>query len=381
MANSIFLGILCVILASSPIYPYMQRFFFFKRRDLEAQREGFPLLILNSSFNSIKNSLLLLALFFASTLNAQDPVFSQFYAAPLQLNPAFAGNTYAPFVTINYRNQWSGFVDLNTYITYAASYSQYIEGLNSGIGLMLEADDSGNGIFRTTRVGGFYSYKLMINKDLNLKFGLEAAYVQNRLDWSKLLFGDQIDVTGEIDLISGEAQPENLSANYLDLSTGILVYNSLFYGGLTVKHLNRPDESILGINDNIINSGLPIRFSVHGGAQIDLGGNKRGRATFLSPNILYVKQGDFNQINAGAYLSFGSFFAGGWYRHTSSNSDAAIGLFGFQKDSFKFGYSFDFTISGLAGLTGGTHEFSMVINLDANRPRRIDYNDCFQMFR
>ena len=323
----------------------------------------------------------LLMLFLGGSLHAQDPVFTQFYAAPLQLNPAFAGNTYAPFVTINYRNQWSGFVDLSTYTTYAASYSQYVEGLNSGIGLMVEADDAGNGIYKTTRVGGFYSYKVAINRDLNLKFGLEGSYVQNRLDWSRLLFGDQIDVTGEIDLVSGETQPDNLTASYLDLSTGFLVYNSIFYGGLTVKHLNRPDEGILGINTNFLNSGLPMRFSVHGGAQLDLGGNKRGRATFLSPNILYVKQSDFRQINAGAYLSFGSFFAGGWYRHTSTNGDAAIGLFSFQKDVFKMGYSYDFTISGLAGQTGGTHEFSLVINLDANRPRRTDYNDCFQMFR
>jgi len=330
--------------------------------------------------NLFKNVLFVLMLLGTSNLQAQDPVFTQFYAAPLQLNPAFAGNTYAPFVTLNYRNQWSGFVDLNTYLTYAVSYSQYMEGLNSGIGLMVEADDSGNGIYRTTRVGGFYSYKVAINRELNLKFGLEASYVQNRLDWNKLLFGDQIDITGEIDLVSGEVQPDNLSSSYADISTGILAYNSIFYGGLAIKHLNRPDESILGINGNI-NSGLPVRFSIHSGAQLDIGGSKRGRAMFLSPNIMYVKQGDFNQINAGAYLSFGSFFAGGWYRHTSSNSDAVIGLFGFQKDVFKIGYSYDFTVSGLAGQTGGTHELSIVFNLDANRPRRVDYNDCFQMFR
>jgi len=66
--------------------------------------------------------------FWQIDLKAQDPVFSQFYAAPLQLNPAFAGNTYAPFVTLNYRSQWSGFTDFSTYNTYAASFSQFIEG-------------------------------------------------------------------------------------------------------------------------------------------------------------------------------------------------------------------------------------------------------------
>ena len=37
---------------------------------------------------------------------AQDPQFSQFYAAPLYLNPAFAGSSELARVGINYRNQW-----------------------------------------------------------------------------------------------------------------------------------------------------------------------------------------------------------------------------------------------------------------------------------
>ena len=97
--------------------------------------------------------------------------------------------------------------------------------------------------------------------------------------------------------------------------------------------------------------------------------------------MLYVKQGDFAQINGGAYFGFGSFFAGGWYRHTTSNSDAIIGLVGLQKGVLKFGYSYDITISGLAGDSGGTHEFSLVFNLDANRSHKTDYNDCFKLFR
>jgi len=266
-------------------------------------------------------------------LKAQDPVFSQFYAAPLQLNPAFAGNTYAPFVTLNYRSQWSGFADFGTYNTYAASFSQFVEGLNSGIGLMVQADDAGNGIYQTTRVSGFYSYKIAISKDLSLKFGIEGTLAQSRLDWNQLVFGDQIDVTGAVDATSAEQQPDLLNINYGDISTGLLIYNPYFYGGLAIKHINRPDESILGINGNT-SSGLPVRLTIHGGTQID------------------------------AYLGFGSFFAGGWFRYSSSNPDAAIGLVGFQKDAFKFGYSYDFTVSGLIGNSGGTHEFSMVLNFD-----------------
>ena len=77
------------------------------------------------------------------TMQAQDPIYSQYYAAPLQLNPAFAGNTYSPHISINYRNQWPSLN--NAYVTYSVAYSQFFKDFNSGIGLMIQTDDAGQG--------------------------------------------------------------------------------------------------------------------------------------------------------------------------------------------------------------------------------------------
>ncbi|MEJ0030308.1 MAG: type IX secretion system membrane protein PorP/SprF [Bacteroidota bacterium] len=54
----------------------------------------------------------LLVLLGADLASAQDAQFSQFYAAPLYLNPAFAGSTNQGRVGMNYRNQWPG-IDAN----------------------------------------------------------------------------------------------------------------------------------------------------------------------------------------------------------------------------------------------------------------------------
>ena len=43
--------------------------------------------------------------------NAQDIQFSQYYAAPLYLNPALAGINQIGRAGINYRNQWFGIPD------------------------------------------------------------------------------------------------------------------------------------------------------------------------------------------------------------------------------------------------------------------------------
>lgn len=323
---------------------------------------------------------------------AQDPVFSQFYATPLQINPAFAGTTYAPRITLNYRNQWPSWP--NAYTTYAASYEQSLEGLNSGIGFILMTDNAGDGIYKTNRFSAVYGYQVRVNNDVGFKFGIEAGMIQADVDWDRLVFGDQIDqINGPTDpsgnpYISDEQRPENLNKTVFDVSAGILAYTKNFYGGISVKHLNSPDESLLEINENL-GAGLPLRLTIHSGAEFNLGArNNRSAGTFISPNIMFIKQGEFGQVNAGAYFGLGRIYAGLWYRHTFNNPDAAIALIGYRQGIFRIGYSYDLTISELAsapGGTGGTHEISLTINFDEsesvkNRRRNSRYNDCFKMF-
>ena len=114
-------------------------------------------------------------------LKAQDPIFSQYYAAPLQINPAFAGNAYAPHFAFNYRNQWPS---LKAYVTYAASYDQYIPHLNTGVGILLLTDDAGDGLIRTNKAAGVFGYRLQLNQNWFIKLGAEVAGVQTRYNLS-----------------------------------------------------------------------------------------------------------------------------------------------------------------------------------------------------
>jgi type IX secretion system PorP/SprF family membrane protein len=322
-------------------------------------------------------------------IQAQDVTFSQFYAAPLHLNPAFAGVTLGPRISLNYRDQWPSWP--NAYRTFAATYEQPLEDLNSGLGVILMADDAGNGIYKTISASGVYSYQLRIRDNLRIKIGVQAGIIQNRLDWDQLIFVDQLDPLSGANgpdgspIISDEQRPDRLNRTNLDFSTGLLIYGGQFYGGISIKHLNRPDDSFLSVNNNL-GIGLPARFSVHAGTQIYINrGNNRSAPTFISPNILFEQQAGFGQLNAGAYASYGQVFGGLWYRHTFENPDAIIGLMGVRYGVLKIGYSYDLTMSDLsASRPGGTHEISVIINLeDSRRLRRkssSDLNDCFKMF-
>ena len=320
-------------------------------------------------------------------LHAQDPIFSQFYAAPLQLNPAFAGTTLAPRISLNYRNQWPG---LNkAYTTAAASYEQLFEPLNTSVGLMLQSDNAGNGIYKVTNVLAAFGYRLKMNDDFFVKFGVEGGINQTVLNWDELVFLDQLDIVDGVAFPTEEDRPINLNKTYFDVGAGILAYGHNLYGGFSAKHINRPDETLKEGQQNI-DGALPIRMTFHAGGQFTIReGNKRRPSSFISPNAMWIQQGDFGQLNAGAYIGFGSLFGGLWYRHAQQNGDAAIFLVGFQYDVLKIGYSYDFTTSNLATLsggTGGTSEIAVTFNFENSaefqRKRRSSrYNDCFKMFR
>lgn len=317
---------------------------------------------------------------------AQDPVLSQFYSSPILLNPAFAGNTTSPRFALNYRNQWPAISQ--AYRTYALSYDQFFNDYNSGVGASILTDDAGQGIYRTIKLAGIYSYRLKVGKNSFIKSGLELGGVLASVDWNKLIFPDQLDPLygsvgpGGTPLPSQEQRPEKNNTSYLDLSLGTMFYNPYFYGGISLSHINNPDTRFLKINDGTT-SGLPMRVTLHAGSQISIFDAKPGKSSiFISPNILYTRQSNFSELLGGAYVGIGPLFTGAWMRLTPSNIDAAILNVGVRVGNMKVSYSFDATLSSLSFRSGGAHEIGLVFNLDDQNPRKgNDYNDCFQLFR
>lgn len=288
---------------------------------------------------------------------AQDPTFTQFYSNPVYLNPALAGSSGCPRIALNYRNQWPQLT--GNFITYAAAYDTYAKNLSGGVGIMAMHDQQGQGTIQTSMIAGTYSYYLKVNRKFRIMFGGQAAYFQKYLDWSKLTFGDMIDPRRGFIYQTGDVPRGDGSHGFFDVSAGMVGFTKNFYFGVAAHHLNRPDESmILG------DSRLPIRITGHMGANIKLG--QRGRyssSTTLMPNVIYQYQNGFQQFNIGAYLKYEAFTIGAWYR----NRDAFIVSLGITTEKFRIGYSYDLTISQLGGVTGGSHEISMGINLKCKK--------------
>ena len=87
------------------------------------------------------------------------------------------------------------------------------------------------------------------------------------------------------------------------------------------------------------------------------------------PNIIFQYQKGFMEMNIGTYVKQGNLTFGAWYR----NRDAFIVSFGVNTKSFRLGYSYDITVSQLNnGVSGGSHEVSMGINLNC-KEKPISY--------
>lgn len=289
---------------------------------------------------------LLLVVTLTSELKAQDPQFTQFYANPLYLNPAFAGNIRCPRICLNYRNQWPNLP--GTYVTYSASYDQHVDAINGGLGLIVTQDNQARGTLNTTQASLIYSYLLTPTRNFSLKFGLQAGFFQKSLDRNKLNFGDMIDSRRGFVWNTNEQIPSVTKTN-MDFSAGVLGYSKRYFVGAAFHHITQPEEGLQG------NSKMPLKITAHAGAMIPL---EKGSESFISPNILFQQQQNFTQLNLGIYVIRGMFVGGLWYR----NSDAVIVLLGIQTDHMKIGYSYDVTVSKLSNNTAGSHEVSVQFN-------------------
>lgn len=295
-------------------------------------------------------------------LFAQDPEFTQFYATPIYTNPAFAGSECGRLAAA-YRMQY--FALPGGFVTFNASYDQRVKKIGGGFGIMFTNDKAGEGVLTNNSVNTSYAYELMINRYVTVRLGIQAGFFQKSLQWDKLRWGDQIIETLGFENPTQESRIDKV-ITVANFAAGGLIYSEKFYAGIACHNLTQPYQTFF---NNELNRGtiLPRRYTVHGGLVIPLDNKREPEATF-SPNILFMAQGKFNQVNVGFYLNKGALVTGVWYRQ-SGNADALMALVGFRQGSFKFGYSIDFTVSDLRSAGKNSHEFTMTYEFcSSNKP-------------
>lgn len=312
--------------------------------------------------------LLVACISLVTSVKAQDPHFSQFYATPLYTNAAFAGSAVCPRLSLSYRNQWPS---LGAFKTFTASYDQYFDALSGGVGLYVMSDKQAD-FYRINTAALMYSLHLQLSRSVALNLAAQVNVTNNSLDWDELVFGDMIDTRyGVIYNTTMADRPDKTSHTYFDFGAAALVYGDTWYAGVSAVNLTRPNDGFVSYNR------LPIKFTANAGMRLNLRRDQRRTNSFfgqpvISPNVIYQHQGEFNELNYGMYLDWSPFVFGAWFRQSMSfaNSDALVLLFGVQWGDYKIGYSYDITVSSLSNASGGAHEVSLSCKLPCPEKRK-----------
>ena len=316
---------------------------------------------------------IIFTLLFSLALKAQDPHFSQFFASPLTLNPAFTGKFDGQWrLAANHRDQWPSIP--KAYVTTSASVDFPIlkkkipEGDVFGVGISGLTDASANNALKLNYGSVSLSYHKALDENgyNTIGAGFQGTYSSMALDITKLTFEDELQQNGFAQGTSGEYLGANpltgRNQNYFEMNAGLLYSGSSngennYYLGASMYHINRPK---VGFKDK--NWYLTGRLTVHGGGSFPV-------SDVLSVNISAIHQiqnkasetvfGGALSLNAnGDKMNPTSVYVGSWMRL----NDAIIPYLGLEFGGLRIGASYDVNISDLKAATGnrGGTEISII---------------------
>ncbi len=201
-------------------------------------------------------------------------------------------------------------------------------------------------------ITGAYSYKLKLNKDATLNFGLGVSYYQVRFNAHKAIVKDEKDPNLEND---GTA----LRSNNFDAEAGTEFKWKEFKAGLTVNHL-------YNTNNNLGNSTINTPREVNFYASYNF---KLSKDFEMMPWVLdryregqgFTPEGILNlRFKKAIGLGLG-------YRY----SNMLITNLMVEVKSFKLVYSFEYSLSEVAKTLGTTHQIMLGFDLQKEKKTEI----------
>lgn len=321
--------------------------------------------------------ILVFVLGFISTQFGQGIHFSQWYEAPVIMNPANAGSYFGDYrANLNYRNQWATIG--NSYKTMYASYDMPIKKNESdmkttGIGASFYSDKAGKSNYGRTEALVSLSQSVAVNRRMDLSVGLGFVYGQVSANFDKLKWDNQYDGTNYNENLPTGENIFNTKSTYFDLNAGFL---ARFIGrkknetnlGLSILNASQLSSNTLSGGGNENSRSMRIIF--HGKSEIPV---YKYRGDYLVPTLYLSAQGASRVIalggtykmNLGMQSSYTGYYTssflefGGIYRHL----DALVAIVKFDwEQKIQIGASYDINISRLrnASVYQGGFEISLV---------------------
>lgn len=317
---------------------------------------------------------------------AQDAHYSQYFVAPLSINPALTGFMDGTArAMVNYRSQWANVG--NAFSTFTASAdgitlrSKIPSRDRLGIGIMAMSDQVANGLLVNNYVSISTAYHKALDAEGNysIGIGLQGSYAQRGIDGTKIILDDQLDMYGKFSLNSSEVLKgkDGLRRNYFDAAAGLVFkarFNEKnnFYIAASAYHLASPRANFMS---NAVLT-VPMRITVSGSYEAKV-------SDMLSLSLLgqYTTQSQASETVVGAIATIGKslrefdqtpvFYGGLLYRI----NDAVIPYVAAEYKDIRLGFSYDYNTSTLkpASKGQGATEVSLVYMLRIPPNKKIIY--------
>jgi len=325
----------------------------------------------------IKFTLLFLLSGLFTQLSAQDIHWSLYNMSPLTLNPALTGS-YLGTARIGgiYRDQAFNVTGATGYTTPSFYIDAPIVAIGKrdwiGIGGMFYADEAGSASLTNQGAYASIAYHKALDKKGNtlLSFGLQGGMLSRDIDANELRFGDE--VLGELQTGTFTQTPENRSnlggSSAFNLNAGVMLTARLnkltdLNIGLSFQNILSPKYALDNTQTANTPKGsrdLPLAFKLHGQFNFSLSDK-----WILSPTFLYNQAYTSSELQVQSMVGYKIndkdpmiVKLGPGYRL----GDAFEILLGVDYKSFRFGASYDLTVSDLSDVNNGQGAFEFALS-------------------
>lgn len=322
--------------------------------------------------------LLVLLMLAVNAYGQQVPQYSQYLRNQFMVNPGAAGVFDFTDITMSGRWQWVGFgdeprtafVSVTTPLTRKPKipYNPALRisngpvrnpeiktgKLKHAIGGQVLADQYG--AFRKLQFSGTYALHLPISKTYNMSFGTKVGLSNNTFLADKAQVLNVIDPTqGYPDDDTYNAFIQDQSSKFImDIGMGLYVYSKKSFFGVSADQLTK---DFVQFGSGTANFNNQLHFMATAGYKIPMNENLS-----LTPAVLvkYMRPAPIS-LDVSIQLEYKEWlWTGVSYRH----KDAIIGMLGLNvNNKFKFGYSYDFSLSRFKDVSAGGHEIVLGLML------------------
>lgn len=268
----------------------------------------------------------------------QDPQFTHYMYNQQVYNPAYSGARQVWNLTGLYRSQWVNVPEQPSTFTFSANGP--VRALRGGVGAHIVSDQLG----QWHTVGGMlsYAFRLNISEDKALQIGVNGGAYQKSIgkNWNPIDQNDPLIPT------------TNTSKVIPDVGAGLYYISPTLYAGISTSHLI--ESKIEFVNGAATN--LSRNYFITGGYKIML---NEENDFHITPSTFIVFDGVKAQYAVNANVNYKILTAGLLYRIGSNDAVAALIGARLPNIPLRFGYSYDYTLSGLNPYSRGSHEIML----------------------